>query len=89
MTQRLVEEEAARKWAEEHAQEAQKKVNDETCKLRESLQDVHKEPIELLRHLHALIDRVIYDGSFASIQVLCSCCMSYIIKLVALTLILI
>lgn len=44
--QRLAEEQIARKRAEEHAQEAQTKVNDEICKLRESLLDAHKEPKE-------------------------------------------
>lgn len=44
--QRLVEEEATRKRAEEQAQEAQKKVNDEICKSRETLQDAHKESKE-------------------------------------------
>ena len=68
----MVEEEAARKTVEVHAQEAQKKVNDEIFKLRESLKDAHTESKEQMRNLYgSLIDLVIYYHRLASIQVLC------------------
>ena len=73
LEQRLAEEEAARKTVEVHSQEAQKKVNDEIFKLRESFKDVHKESKEQMKNLYgSLIDLVIYDHRLASIQVLCS-----------------